>query len=54
MNDELTATYARSIRRRALLTREGEIDLAKRIERGNHAVGIRHHPGASGAHHGRG
>ena len=32
MSQELTATYAKSIRRRALLTREGEIELAKRIE----------------------
>jgi RNA polymerase sigma factor (sigma-70 family) len=32
MSQELTSTYAKSIRRRALLTREGEIELAKRIE----------------------
>jgi hypothetical protein len=32
MSHEINATYAKSIRRRALLTREGEIELAKRIE----------------------
>lgn len=31
-SQELTSTYAKSIRRRALLTREGEVELAKRIE----------------------
>ena len=31
-SDDLVAKYARSIRRRALLTREGEVELAKRIE----------------------